>query len=556
MLRGERRRARAMGRASFLFSAAALLGAVLAWAAFARVPVAEAAPAEAGLSAWRWRKVQGTGAEGPLHAVALDRFRGRVALADGRGVRLTRWPLSSGEPWRRAARVEAVTDLHFDEGGALWIASLSGLWRLGPAGRLEERSPGPGEAARRVLRFASSAGLRVAAGEGGAFISGAVSGADSTWRRIGGGLPMAPFQGLALAPVQGAGNEPGAVLWLLAGEDLWRVGVELGASGPVPGRATRIQIPGRPLESMPLDVAADLAGSEVVVLYPRALARALPGQVEGRRWEVAYPVWPAGSAARRIAGGEEGEVWLATDTGLLGARALPGPWAGAASPVGGLSVVEAVSDGHGSVLVATAAGLYHGRRADSFGWGQAGQGSGPEPGGASELPRLHARVLAYAGLSPDHFRRLRAGLARRGWWPDVALRAGSAFDRDQRSARDQTFTYGELHDLRDASTDRSWDYDASITLAWELGDIAYPDDAPELSREARQVIGLRDNVLDEVNQLYFDRRRALLALDAHPDKGSPEAVALRLRAEELAAGLDAWTGGWFSRGLAGGEETP
>jgi len=48
----------------------------------------------------------------------------------------------------------------------------------------------------------------------------------------------------------------------------------------------------------------------------------------------------------------------------------------------------------------------------------------------------------------------------------------------------------------------------------------------------------------------------LLALDAHPDKASPEAVALRLRAEELAAGLDAWTGGWFSRAAAGNQETP
>jgi len=555
MPRAERPWARALGRASYFFLwTAGWIVAVLAVSGGALAPLARAASAEAGPSAWHWRKVQGTGADGPLHAVALDRSGQRVAVADGRGALLARWPLSSGDPqgWRRVARVEAVTDLHFDAGGALWIASLSGLWRLGPDGRLEERSPGPGEDARRVLRIVSLGGLRVAAGAGGVFLSGPAS----TWQRATGGLPLASFQAAALASVDGAGGAENWVLWLLAGHDLWRVTVEATAAGLRPSAARRVRIPGRPVESLPLDLAAGLAGSELVVLYPRALARTLPGQVEGRRWEVAYPVWPAGSAARRISGGEDGEVWLATDAGLLGARALPGPWAGAASPVGGLSVAEAVSDGHGSVLVATGAGLYHGRRADSFGWGQAGQGSGPEPGGVSELPRLHARVLAYAGLSPDHFRRLRAGLARRGWWPDVALRAGGAFDRDQRSAHDQTFTYGELHDLHDASTDRSWDYDASITLAWELGDIAYPDDAPELSREARQVIGLRDNVLDEVNQLYFDRRRALLALDAHPDKGSPEAVALRLRAEELAAGLDAWTGGWFSRGLAGGEETP
>ena len=56
-----------------------------------------------------------------------------------------------------------------------------------------------------------------------------------------------------------------------------------------------------------------------------------------------------------------------------------------------------------------------------------------------------------------------------------------------------------------------------------------------------------------LTQLYFDGWRALLALDSHPDPRSPEAMALRLRAEELAAGLDAWTGGWLSRALAGVE---
>ena len=39
-------------------------------------------------------------------------------------------------------------------------------------------------------------------------------------------------------------------------------------------------------------------------------------------------------------------------------------------------------------------------------------------------------------------------------------------------------------------------------------------------------------------QLYFDRRRALLAWEAFGDKSDSEAVLLQLRAEELAAGLD------------------
>ena len=57
-----------------------------------------------------------------------------------------------------------------------------------------------------------------------------------------------------------------------------------------------------------------------------------------------------------------------------------------------------------------------------------------------------------------------------------------------------------------------------------------------------------DDVLDEVNQLYFERRRVLAELSIAPPG---ERLRLGIRAAELAAGIDAWTGGWFSRAHAG-----
>jgi hypothetical protein len=55
-------------------------------------------------------------------------------------------------------------------------------------------------------------------------------------------------------------------------------------------------------------------------------------------------------------------------------------------------------------------------------------------------------------------------------------------------------------------------------------------------------------VLDEVAQLYYERRRA--QLDAARESDPHAAARLALRAAELAAGLDAWTGGWWSAQLA------
>jgi hypothetical protein len=85
-------------------------------------------------------------------------------------------------------------------------------------------------------------------------------------------------------------------------------------------------------------------------------------------------------------------------------------------------------------------------------------------------------------------------------------------------------------------------------LAWDLGDVAFHPEELDVAKEAREVIELRDDVLDEVTQLWFERRRVLDDLDAQPP--GLEARRLALRADELAAGIDAWTGGWFGARVA------
>jgi hypothetical protein len=94
-----------------------------------------------------------------------------------------------------------------------------------------------------------------------------------------------------------------------------------------------------------------------------------------------------------------------------------------------------------------------------------------------------------------------------------------------------------------------------IEFDWDLGGIVYPLESVDLSRELRQVVSLRDDVSDEINQLYFERQTIREKLSARSPTASPiedaEAVRLHWRAQELDAGLDAWTGGWISlwRGL-------
>jgi hypothetical protein len=169
-----------------------------------------------------------------------------------------------------------------------------------------------------------------------------------------------------------------------------------------------------------------------------------------------------------------------------------------------------------------------------------------EPG----IERVHQAALAYLRLGPNWMDSMKRGVARRGLLPVVVLHGALAHDTSRATAWDEAVSGGDLWRLVDQDRDRAQDYDVGLTFSWDLGDLAYNPEEIDVSREAREVIELRDDVLDEITQLYFERRRVLAQLQLLPDPGDAERVRLRLRADELAAGIDAWTGGWFGRQTA------
>jgi hypothetical protein len=128
------------------------------------------------------------------------------------------------------------------------------------------------------------------------------------------------------------------------------------------------------------------------------------------------------------------------------------------------------------------------------------------------------------------------------------FRATADGGRSRNSDYDEAWLSGDLRRLNDRDEDRHRDLQLQLTVSWDFGDVAFHPEAIDVSREAREIIELRDDVLDEINQLYFERRRVLAELAAQTDTAA--ARALRPRAEHLAAGIDAWTGGWYSRQLA------
>ena len=444
---------------------------------------------------WQFRRAPAPGGASEAGITAVAARANRIAIGDANGASLS----IDGGSYRHVVRSDLVNDLHFAADGSLWVAALDGLQRLALDGRVSDRSPGTGELARAALRVRELGGVLAVGTAAGLFLSHD----REHWSARVGSLPAAPVTALALrnVPVADTASEPAqrVEIWAVSGGFPWRLIVRPGASGVQVIGASRVSIPGRPGGSAPVDVALGLPGAELVVAFAQALA--ISDSLEGP-WRIIRPAVGPGASLRRVVGSGL-RVWLASDRGLLEADGIASRFRRSAPPAGSAASSALVLHA-GAVLVASQVGLLEGRPPMRVAAGSSPlltPNDEPEPG----IAAIHRAALRYLELGPERVRELRRGLDWRGWLPDLSLSVDYGVSRDEREDWDQAFVSGDTRRLYDYQRDRQRDLGASVELSWELGDTLYDSDAIELSREARQRIALRDDALDEINQLYFER---------------------------------------------------
>jgi len=499
----------------------------------------------------------------PDGALAVAAAPSAAAVGDASGVLLR----DARGVWRRLALTGAVRDLAFAPDESLWIASDDGLYRLA-GDRLETPVPAAGDAARRVLRVAPGARAVIVATEEGIFWSrdgrrfARVEGSFGTLASRSddpasedetptsaelGASSAEPAFGMGIALVEPADPAAPSILWIAAERGLFRAQLDTrDGAGRVRALSVRTPAELRPA----IDVTWTPSG--VIALGEGAL---LEGDAKGGNWRVYRPELPPGAMPTRLLVTPAG-LWIATDRGLLEAARPGASWNRADAPAGTM-LITALASASGRVLAAGARGLLVGEATLSTaapGRAEPSAERAPpvleppvgSPVAACDPPIADVRraVLTHLDLSGERTARMWDGVNKRAWLPVVTLDGSYATDQIRNRTRDEAFISNDFRILHDRDRDSRRDRDVSLQLVWDLRELVYHDEQIDVSNEMRRTIQLRDDVMDEVNQLYFDRRRLLVAAD--PDRVSaPDAISDRLRAEELAAGLDAWTGGWF-----------
>lgn len=411
---------------------------------------------------------------------------------------LYRWPRGAQAP--RAVPVAAgasVRSLAVGDSGEIWAATDVGLFRRAPGARFEREASIP---AGRV------AVVRTSGDEVWASARGRI------WRR----RALSRFEEIVRARDPGrwmlvaVGRLPGGDRLLAVPEGLWRL-------RPA-GDFEWISVRDRALTGLVVSGGALwLAGAQGLTRY------ALVGEPAAGLGGLAAPVRILDRPALALQHGTH-SLRVATPTGVL--QLDPERLAHAALSTRRSPGALGLSSDRSNAFPIAA----------------------PEP---LSFWRLGGEVLAYQGLEPEAFRELEWRSRGAGWLPVVRATLGVDRDRSSERDRDEVFSSGAVRQLFDRGRKRASGLSLDLRLTWSLARLRDPGDSIAISRERRERSELRDQILDRVTRLYFERERVLARLAAlAPDApDASERSSLGIRERELRARLDAWSGGGFTRRL-------
>lgn len=161
-----------------------------------------------------------------------------------------------------------------------------------------------------------------------------------------------------------------------------------------------------------------------------------------------------------------------------------------------------------------------------------------------QIIELQEAAMRYAEVHPEKIIAWRQAAARRAWLPSLGV--GHDLGSDQTVDIDRGGTNDADHFIQGPEEqDQQW----SVDVSWDLGDLIWSGDQTTIDNRSKLMVQLRDELLTQLNNLYFSRRRLQVARLVENGKGLQEEIDRNLQIDEYTAGIDALTGGYFSKKL-------
>jgi len=157
---------------------------------------------------------------------------------------------------------------------------------------------------------------------------------------------------------------------------------------------------------------------------------------------------------------------------------------------------------------------------------------------------LQQAAISYAEVSPDKISQWRKKAAIKAILPQLSV----GVDRNSTDLwhwEGGSTTKCDDDTLRRGRDTLDWD----VSLSWDLSDLVWNEAQTSIDVRSRLMVELRDDILDQVNKLYFERLRVRIELDNLGIEDRKKRSEKELKLQELAASLDALTAGYYSEHL-------
>jgi hypothetical protein len=153
------------------------------------------------------------------------------------------------------------------------------------------------------------------------------------------------------------------------------------------------------------------------------------------------------------------------------------------------------------------------------------------------IQEIQQVAIRYAEVQPEKIESWRRGAKFRSILPKFKLGYDKSLSYSTSSTTAGTWWVGP----------RDW----NVNFTWDLADLIWNPYQKDIDVRSRLMVQLRDDILDEVTRLYFERRRLQTEIFLSPPTETKTKLEKELRLQELTASIDALTGGYLSRSLSG-----
>ena len=164
--------------------------------------------------------------------------------------------------------------------------------------------------------------------------------------------------------------------------------------------------------------------------------------------------------------------------------------------------------------------------------------------GEPKIREVQEAAIKYAEVSPEKISQWRKGAAKKALLPQVSV----GIDRNSTDlwhweGGSTTKTDDDI--LRRGKDTVDWD----VSLSWDLSELVWNDAQASIDVRSKLMVELREDILDQVNKLYFERIRVKAELDNLAIEDRNKRFDKQLKLEELTASLDSLTAGYYSEQL-------